>query len=219
MARLFDSRDSDSASNAPKAIHTNLLNNPEGNVIDISHLDHKEYRFLDCHALLEDDQFRLVSFGTLSTLRYAAVSYLWRGTPSSVRNDSPCFTVAGAESLPPVNIHVLRLACKLANRLGADYLWLDLQSRTCFHLSVGLLLQSIDPQPQLITNTDIARISVATESRHLHVVGMYAPVWIRAEYCRMLRYDLDRLHQSRYSKGQPPIPLPTSPTPTTASSS
>src|SRR5271163_1103157 len=76
-----------------------------------------------------------------------------------------------------------------------------LQSRTCFCLSVGLLLQSIDPQPQLITNTDIARIFGTTEFRHLHVVGMYAPVRIRAEYCRMLRYDLDTLRQSRYSKG------------------
>jgi hypothetical protein len=125
MAQLFDGRGSDSASNAPKVVYTVLPNDLDGHVIDIRHLDHKEYRFLDCHALLEDDQLRLVSFGTLPTSQYAAVSYLWRGALVSVRDDSPYFTVAGAESLPPVNIHVLRLACKLANRLGASYLWLD----------------------------------------------------------------------------------------------
>jgi hypothetical protein len=43
----------------------------------------------------------------------------------------------------------------------------------CFYLTVGLLLQSIDPQPQLITDTDIARILGTTELRHLHVVTSF----------------------------------------------
>ncbi|THU77023.1 hypothetical protein K435DRAFT_846342 [Dendrothele bispora CBS 962.96] len=94
-------------------------------------------RFINCHALVEEDtlvidEFEDFPFPLNPDSGYAAISYVWKGNPMMEHEEEAerlgYFNVLGAESGDPISIHALRSACFAAQKAYSDqieYIWLD----------------------------------------------------------------------------------------------
>ncbi|CAL1709151.1 unnamed protein product [Somion occarium] len=89
----------------------------------------RKYRLLDCElfaisSVLHVVEFSLPADDDLSTIGYAAISYVWRD-PDIINMDSLQFSVKGAEDADPIAIDVLLQACLACRHRGIQYVWLD----------------------------------------------------------------------------------------------
>ncbi|KAG9311521.1 hypothetical protein JVU11DRAFT_7724 [Chiua virens] len=112
-------------------------------ILDV-HLNHRLNEILDVSPNATDGRFRLMScepfiqhtilcveefeFSDIGNIRYATVSYPWRGVVANNPRDiaAPTFQVHGSSHCgDPINPIVLRDACIAARYNGADYIWFD----------------------------------------------------------------------------------------------
>lgn len=84
------------------------------------------FRLVNCMAFLdrpENLQVEEFSFDYVHNLRYAAISYPWKGVVT--HPILPTFHVKGAEDGDPISIDIVRSACIAALQDKLDYIWLD----------------------------------------------------------------------------------------------
>jgi hypothetical protein len=88
------------------------------------------FRFIDCHAFIDEHVISVIETSELSTVSYAPVSYPWYGVPPSHTEHLHSFTVPLSPEATPgdaISIETLRTACLAAlnSKIGAKYLWID----------------------------------------------------------------------------------------------
>jgi hypothetical protein len=85
-------------------------------------------RYVECHALLSHNLLLILECQKPDQERvcFAAISYPWRGNHSSSSQESFRVPVpSNCEEGDPINVSILRTACRAAVSIGAEYLWLD----------------------------------------------------------------------------------------------
>ncbi|KAL6304092.1 hypothetical protein BKA93DRAFT_750023 [Sparassis latifolia] len=87
----------------------------------------RRFRLIDCVQLTQNKLLRIVEFPDYCSVRYAAISYVWRGNAIDPTYTSrvTTFGVVGAEDADPISVDVLNHTCITALHNHADYLWLD----------------------------------------------------------------------------------------------
>lgn len=97
--------------------------------LDISYVAKpRAYRLLDCKQYCDKKMVVVYEFNTISDLSYATLSYPWVGVPCHhVPANGYTFWVKQDDGRQgdPLSTEILRLACKLALKKGAKYLWID----------------------------------------------------------------------------------------------
>ncbi|KAK7680578.1 hypothetical protein QCA50_016360 [Cerrena zonata] len=97
--------------------------------LDISYVAKpRAYRLLDCKQYCDKKMMVVYEFNKISNLRYATLSYPWVGVPCHhVAANGYTFWVKQDDGRQgdPISTETLRLACKLALKKGAEYLWID----------------------------------------------------------------------------------------------
>ncbi|KAF8546034.1 hypothetical protein OG21DRAFT_1473297 [Imleria badia] len=86
------------------------------------------FRLVNCKAFRDPPgelQVEEFSFDDMPKIRYAAISYPWKGVGVGTRPVLPTFNVKDAEDGDPISIDVVRSACIAAIQGGAEYIWLD----------------------------------------------------------------------------------------------
>ncbi|KAF7983164.1 hypothetical protein HWV62_23392 [Athelia sp. TMB] len=115
---------------SPDAVLRESLSALEGAVLNIAPFATPcRYRLVDCGQFVNHQSLRIFEFTDISTIKYGAISYVWRGVPPDPRDDSMdslgTFSVQGAEDGDPISIAVLLEVCKAALQESVPYLWLD----------------------------------------------------------------------------------------------
>ncbi|KAF7968407.1 hypothetical protein HWV62_30645 [Athelia sp. TMB] len=115
---------------SPDAVLRRSLSTLKGAVLDIAPFATQcRYRLLDCSQIVNHHSLRVFELTDISTVKYGAVSYVWRGVPLNPRDRSMdslgTFAVQGAEDGDPISIAVLLEVCKAALQESVPYLWLD----------------------------------------------------------------------------------------------
>lgn len=97
--------------------------------LDISYVAKpRAYRLLDCKQYCDKKMMVVYEFNKISNLCYATLSYPWVGVPCHhVAANGYTFWVKQDDGRQgdPISTETLRLACKLALKKGAEYLWID----------------------------------------------------------------------------------------------
>ncbi|EMD38079.1 hypothetical protein CERSUDRAFT_113220, partial [Gelatoporia subvermispora B] len=85
----------------------------------------ERYRLIDCRQYTIARVLSIAECIDISSISYAAVSYVWKGNTSSEQGKTASFSVKGAEDGDPVSIDALYQACLASLLEGANWLWLD----------------------------------------------------------------------------------------------
>jgi Heterokaryon incompatibility protein (HET) len=90
----------------------------------------RRFRFIDCAAFIREDKLRILSSDSesiIDSIKYAAVSYPWKGNCPEHTDDfiSTSFAVEGAELGDRIALDVLQTICAASVQLLIRYLWLD----------------------------------------------------------------------------------------------
>jgi Heterokaryon incompatibility protein (HET) len=90
----------------------------------------QRFRFIDCAAFIREDKLRILasdSEAIIDSVKYAAVSYPWKGNCPENTDDfiSTSFAVEGAELGDRIALDVLQTICAASVQLLIRYLWLD----------------------------------------------------------------------------------------------
>ncbi|PNP40946.1 hypothetical protein TGAMA5MH_06812 [Trichoderma gamsii] len=88
------------------------------------------YRLVDCKDLVNAQKLIIYEYSEFPQVRYAAVSYVWRGNTPDADFDGLAFNTPipqadGAEPGDPIGLGVLHEACVASMACGATHLWLD----------------------------------------------------------------------------------------------
>lgn len=88
------------------------------------------YRLVDCKDLVNARKLIIYEYSEFPQVRYAAVSYVWRGNTPNADFDGLAFNTPipqadGAEPGDPIGLGVLHEACVASMACGATHLWLD----------------------------------------------------------------------------------------------
>ncbi|KAF7968406.1 hypothetical protein HWV62_30643 [Athelia sp. TMB] len=115
---------------SPATVLHRSLNTIKGAVVDIAPFATPcRYRLVDCGQSVNHNSLRVFETADLSTIKYGAISYPWRGVPVDPRDRSMdalgTFSVQGAEDGDPISIAVVLEVCKAALQESVPYLWLD----------------------------------------------------------------------------------------------
>lgn len=90
----------------------------------------RRYRLIDCEDFVHVQKLTIYEYNEFPQVRFAAVSYVWRGNTPDADFDGLTFHVPipqvdGAEPGDPIGIKVLHEACVASMACGATHLWLD----------------------------------------------------------------------------------------------
>ena len=99
----------------------------------------QRYRLIDCSQLTQHQTLSICEFGPFPHVRYAAVSYVWRGNAVPEGYEGIEFSIVGAEAADPIGVEVLHDTCMTALAKGATHIWILLLN------VVNKGLQSIRP--------------------------------------------------------------------------
>ncbi|PCH38819.1 hypothetical protein WOLCODRAFT_84814, partial [Wolfiporia cocos MD-104 SS10] len=83
-------------------------------------------RFIDCNAYCAERVLRIwqgADVGTLASLPYATISYVWEGNHKPPVSSS--LAVEGAEDGDRLSLEVLHTVCSVVLRRGIPYIWID----------------------------------------------------------------------------------------------
>ncbi|KAI0795989.1 hypothetical protein C8Q75DRAFT_355828 [Abortiporus biennis] len=102
--------------------------------LDMARYTHEcRYRLISCDAFVNDRLLRVYEFTDFPSVKYSAISYVWRGNPASRNPSSPnywqdrdgTFTVKGAEDGDPISLDVFFHVCSASLAHNIRFIWLD----------------------------------------------------------------------------------------------
>lgn len=85
----------------------------------------QRYRLIDCLQLTQHQTLSIHEFAHFPDMRYAAISYVWRGNPVPEGYKGAEFSIRGAENADPIGIEVLTDTCMAALTEGSTHIWID----------------------------------------------------------------------------------------------
>lgn len=85
----------------------------------------ERYRLADCRALVEDDVLCLQEFTDRESMKYSAISYVWRGLGPLPSTENRWLKIKQDERGDRINVEVLRHAAAASLHRGIPHIWMD----------------------------------------------------------------------------------------------